>query len=78
VLVPGGDQRIGARLVQEVARTSDADYVIGTTTTAIPRSTLPVPMPGQGPALTWRAVHPSAQMPTLTDWSLTMGDVELF
>ena len=78
VLVPGGDRRLGAHLVREVARSTGADYVIGTTTTAVPRTTLPMPLIGQGPILTWRAVSPTAQMPPLADWSLTMGDVELF
>ncbi len=78
VLVPGGDRRFGAQLVREVARQTGADYVIGTTTTAVPRTALPFPLIGQGPILTWRAVDPSASMPDLAEWSLTMGDVELF
>jgi hypothetical protein len=78
VLVPGGDRRLGGRLVREVARSTAADYVIGTTRTCAPRAALPVPMVGQGPILTWRAVDPTQTMPTLSQWNLTMGDVELF
>jgi hypothetical protein len=36
-----------------------------------------VPLPGQGPVLTWRALTDS-KMPTLREWDLTLGDVELF
>jgi GNAT superfamily N-acetyltransferase len=78
VLVPDGDRRLAARLVTEVAHASDADYVIGTTRTRAPRSALPLPMPRQGPVLTFRAVDPSQVMPPLAAWSLTLGDVELF
>ena len=64
--------------MREVARSSAADYVIGTTRTTLAPTSLPVRMPRQGPVLTWRAVAPDEQMPPLPDWSLTMGDVELF
>jgi hypothetical protein len=84
VLVPDGDPGVAARLVGEVADASGADYVIGTTATAVPRRSLPLPLPRQGPVLTFRAVgavhRPDHQMPMppLADWHLTMGDVELF
>ena len=78
VLVPDDDPSTPARLVREVARSSGADYVIGTTGTRVGRRALPIPMPRQGPVLTWRAVDPAEQMPPLAEWSLTMGDVELF
>ena len=78
VLVPDGDRITGNRLVREVARSSGADYVIGTAGTAVGRTALPVPMPRQGPVLTWRAVDPAEHMPPLDQWSLTMGDIELF
>jgi len=35
-----------------------------------------MPAPGQGPVLTWRAVNLQA-MPPLTNWALTLGDIEL-
>lgn len=36
-----------------------------------------IPLPGQGPILTWREVT-STTMPPLARWDLGMGDVELF
>jgi glycosyltransferase involved in cell wall biosynthesis/GNAT superfamily N-acetyltransferase len=36
-----------------------------------------VPAPGAGPRLTWRAVADPG-MPPLPNWSLTLGDIELF
>ncbi len=36
-----------------------------------------VPVPSLGPTLTWRSVN-AAGMPPLSNWNLTMGDVELF
>ena len=35
------------------------------------------PLPGGGPAFTWRALNESGT-PPLSNWSLTMGDIELF
>ena len=75
---PHGDRRLGARLVHDIAHQTRADYLIGTTTTVVPRTALPLPLVRQGPILTWHAVTPTAQMPALKNWSLTMGDVELF
>ena len=36
-----------------------------------------VRFPGQGPILTWRAVG-QTQMPTLTEWDVSLGDIEVF
>ena len=36
-----------------------------------------VPLPGGGPVLTWRGFG-AGSMPALSDWALTMGDIELF
>jgi hypothetical protein len=36
-----------------------------------------VPLPGNGPILTWRAVCDPGE-PPLANWALTLGDVELF
>ncbi len=36
-----------------------------------------VPVPNLGPVMTWRSVN-AAGMPPLSNWNLTMGDVELF
>ena len=35
-----------------------------------------VPLPGGGPMLTWRALETEG-VPPLSNWSLTMGDIEL-
>ncbi|HVN50230.1 MAG TPA: GNAT family N-acetyltransferase [Acidimicrobiales bacterium] len=65
----------GAALVEEIARTTRADYVIAAGRT--PAGARLVPVPRQGPILTWRAVVDGAVAPPLSDWRLTMGDVEL-
>jgi hypothetical protein len=69
-----GRRRI-ARLVAQVLRQTGADYAIGT------RHTLPVPaglpVPRQGPELTWREVRPGPPA-RLGDFDLTLGDIELF
>jgi glycosyltransferase involved in cell wall biosynthesis/GNAT superfamily N-acetyltransferase len=36
-----------------------------------------VPLPGGGPVLTWRALNESG-MPPLSNWTLTMAEIELF
>jgi hypothetical protein len=36
-----------------------------------------VPLPGQGPLLVWRSVILTTR-PALADWSLSLGDIELF
>jgi hypothetical protein len=37
-----------------------------------------VPLPGQGPILTWRALDTTADAPpALDEWQLSLGDVEL-
>lgn len=36
-----------------------------------------LPLPGGGPIFTWRALNEHG-MPPLSNWSLTMGDIELF
>jgi GNAT superfamily N-acetyltransferase len=66
----------GRSLVADIARSSGADYVIAAG--AAPTRSRFVPLPNQGPVLTWRAVAPGATVPRLADWRLTMGDLELF
>ena len=69
--VPGATQRLAAR----VATDAGCSYAI--------RLGQPNPMagfvglPGGGPILTWRVVNTDG-LPPLGNWSLTMGDVELF
>jgi hypothetical protein len=36
-----------------------------------------VPLPKQGPILTWRALA-QLDAPAMADWALTLGDLELF
>lgn len=70
-LVP--DRRTGARLVRRLLSETGADYAIGLRTG--PSAGL-LPLPGQGPLLTTRPLAASAPSPK--DWTLTLGDVELF
>lgn len=65
-----------ARLLRRVARESGADHLVRIARETDWRAGF-VPLPGQGPILTWRSVTQD-QMPTLEQWDLGMGDVELF
>lgn len=70
---------LSPRKVDVLARTAlqptGSDHVLrlgpGAATTGF------VPLPRGGPVLTWRALN-EAGMPPLSNWSLIMGDVELF
>ena len=66
------DRGQARRLVRAVAKAAGADYVI-----AAGRPPGMVPLPGQGPILTWREVG-QATRPPLKDWDLALGDIELF
>jgi GNAT superfamily N-acetyltransferase len=70
-----GRPRLIGRAVAELLDATGADYAIGT------RRTLPhgaaLPLPRQGPVLTWRDVQP-APPAALDDFHLTLGDIELF
>ncbi|GAA4407697.1 hypothetical protein GCM10023168_24030 [Fodinibacter luteus] len=70
-LVP--DRRTGIALVRRMLKETGADYAIGLRTG--PSAGL-LPLPGQGPLLTTRAL--AASPPSPGDWTLTLGDVELF
>jgi GNAT superfamily N-acetyltransferase len=76
VLVPDGDPRLDLELRRAVMRTARPDYVIKVQARTFerPRS---VQLPGQGPRLTWRALRRTDQ-PSLGDWDLRLGDIELF
>lgn len=63
------------RLARRTARRAGAHYAIRLG--AGRPSTRFMPLPGGGPVLTWRAVNDHG-MPPLTNWALTLGDVELF
>jgi hypothetical protein len=53
-----------------------ADYVVGVAGPSTRGAHL-LPVPGQGPVLTWRAVCDEHPRP-IADWHLVAGDVELF
>lgn len=74
VLAPGGDAGRAGALAKAVLRESEADYAIVTGGRSVPGF---VPLPGQGPVLTWRGVCAPAA-PPLARWALSLGDVELF
>jgi hypothetical protein len=75
VLLPAATARRRAGLVRAVLAATGADYAIGT------RASLPapaaVPLPRQGPILTWREVG-AVRPARLADFQLALGDVELF
>lgn len=75
VLAPGGDPRRAAALARGVLRASGADYAVAT---GGRRWRGFVSLPGQGPALTWRAAESGAGPPPLGAWDLSLGDIELF
>ncbi len=70
------DDTVARKLVAGVAKASGADQVLRITDHPIARVG-ELPLPGGGPILTWRELAESG-MPTLDQWDLTMGDVELF
>lgn len=73
VLLPADtSKRLISRTVAAALRDSSADYAL---TIGTPPGTLP--LPGQGPRLTWRSVVALEPQP-LAGWHLTLGDVELF
>ncbi len=74
VLVPRGNRKVAARLVQAVFRAADADYLIQIGGGVVTPGGM-FRLPGQGPLLTWRAVEDPV-LPRA--WDLTLGDIELF
>jgi GNAT superfamily N-acetyltransferase len=75
LLVPGDQPKLRGELCRRVLAVAGADYAI-----RIGRPRLSgrfLPLPGQGPMLTWRALADTT-MPALHDWDLSLGDVELF
>ncbi|MEO6122953.1 MAG: GNAT family N-acetyltransferase, partial [Ilumatobacteraceae bacterium] len=70
-----GDDHDIDRLAGKVAGRAGASYAIRI---GAPRLlTGFAPLPGGGPVLTWRAVTRPG-MPPLSNWALTLGDIELF
>ena len=72
-LVP--NRLTGAKLVARMLRETGADYAIGLRTGPA-AGLVPVPLPGFGPILTTRPLAGSP--PAVRDWTLTLGDIELF
>ena len=75
------DARTARGLLHQVAATTGADYLIATPGAHSPWARRLVPMPGQGPILTWRSLDAAGAAggpPPLDDWNLALGDVELF
>jgi hypothetical protein len=76
LLVPEGDTRLANAMVKTLVANADADYIIRIDNRPVSAAGF-FRLPRQGPILTWRAVC-DARPPVLSDWDLTMGDVELF
>jgi GNAT superfamily N-acetyltransferase len=77
VLTPGDDPRARRALIRSVARECGADYLVRLGGPSVDLSGF-VRLPRQGPVLTW---YPLADRPPgryLREWSMTLGDVELF
>ncbi len=64
----------GSPRVGRLLRRASADYAVGLGRT---RPAASVPVPNQGPLLTWKGLARS-EMPPLGRWDLGLGDVELF
>ena len=77
VIVPAGDRSAARALLRSVVRTSGADYVIRLGGRPIDRSGF-IRLPGQGPILTWRPLGKGGPGAALDDWSLRLGDIEMF
>ncbi len=75
VLAPGGDRARQRALLGALASAVDADYLLRLGPSD-PRGGF-VPLVGQGPRLTARALTASPE-PSVDRWALTLGDVELF
>ena len=59
--------------LRELLRSAEVDYAVATSSAALPRM---VPLPRQGPVLTWRGLA-AREMPALDQWRLDLGDIEL-
>jgi GNAT superfamily N-acetyltransferase len=74
LLLPDPTLSAARNLVRAALQATGADYALGLRTA--PASGL-LPLPRQGPLLTWRALARTS-MPPLGDWRLSLGDIELF
>lgn len=73
VLAP--DTRARAHVIRAVRRQLDADYLLGFGLGWRDRA---VPLAGQGPVLTHRALGAGEDAPPLRSWAVTLGDIEVF
>lgn len=76
IAVPGGDRRLTAALLRQLARSGLADYAVRLGSDGRGRHGY-LRLPCQGPTLVWRPIC-QAEMPTLAAWRLCLGDIELF
>lgn len=74
LLLPESSPLATRRLIRTALEVSGADYALGLRTS---RASGLLPLPGQGPMLTWRALA-EGSMPPLGEWRLSLGDIELF
>jgi GNAT superfamily N-acetyltransferase len=77
LLVPAGARAEARALERTILRASGADYVIRLDRAVATRSGF-VRLPRQGPIFVTRAVAQTAPPSKLTDWDLSLGDIELF
>jgi GNAT superfamily N-acetyltransferase len=75
LLVPHGAPDRARRLLQMIGRQTGADYTIRVGRPMLRAGYLPLPR--QGPILTWRPLADPAPVPDLRDLDLSLGDVEL-
>lgn len=76
VLDIADDSAVVAHAAARVCRETGADYAIATQARPLGRAGF-IPLPRQGPILTWRALS-STSCPRLDEWPLVLGDLELF
>lgn len=78
LLVPPGEPASVGRLVRAVRRASRADYAIAVPAVGGVSHGL-LPLPNQGPLLTWRRVAAHDDRGSrMSDWAFSLGDIELF
>jgi hypothetical protein len=75
VVAQWGDPHRCDRVAGRAAREAATSYAIRLGSQSW--STGFLPLPGGGPVLTWRRVT-DAGVPPLSNWALTLGDIELF
>jgi hypothetical protein len=77
VITRGGDQEAARRLVRRVGAEAGADYLIRVDERPFTVDPF-IRIPSVGPVLACRGLGAAAAVPSLADFALGMGDVELF